>query len=113
MIWVNLPSMIYRLHDGNDSMTELRRDRLRFLSHIKKNTFTYGENILEDYRFFIYKKLASSELLEKESHKRFLLFKKYIIFFRIKRFLSIDQHFQFLIKVTIKLMMKIIGDSQK
>jgi len=113
MIWVNLPSMIYRLHDGNDSMTELRRDRLRFLSHIKKNTFTYGENILEDYRFFIYKKLASSELLEKESHKRFLLFKKYITFYRIKRFLRIDQHFQFLIKVTTKLMMKIIGDSQK
>jgi GT2 family glycosyltransferase len=113
MIWVNLPSMIYRLHHSNDSLTELRRDRLRFLSHIKKNTFTYGEKILEDYRFFIYKKLVSSELLEEAGHKRFLLFKKYMAFYRIKRLFRIDQHFQFLKKIIIKLLMKINGDFQK
>jgi len=36
MMWVNSPSMIYRLHDGNDSLSESRKDRLKFLAYLKK-----------------------------------------------------------------------------
>jgi glycosyltransferase involved in cell wall biosynthesis len=61
VIWVNKPLMTYRLHGGNDSNSESRRDRLRSLAYLKKNLSWLGRSLLHDYRCsFIYKTLLKS-----------------------------------------------------
>ena len=61
ILWISKPLMTYRIHAGNDSATESRRDRLRFLAYIKKNRTLLGEAVLQDYRYsFIYKTALKS-----------------------------------------------------
>jgi glycosyltransferase involved in cell wall biosynthesis len=56
IVWLNQALMTYRLHTGNDSNAESRRDRLSFLAYLKKNRIIFGDEILQDYRCsFIYK----------------------------------------------------------
>lgn len=58
VVWLSQPLMTYRMHGGNDGNTESRRDRLRFLAFLKRNTGWLGTEILQDYRTsFIYKTL--------------------------------------------------------
>lgn len=58
VVWINRPLMTYRLHASNDSNTDSRRDRLRFLGYLKQNRATIGTGVLQDYRCsFIYKKI--------------------------------------------------------
>jgi hypothetical protein len=60
MIWITQPMMVYRLHDGNDSNVESRRDRLRFLAFLKGSRNLFSPEILSDYRHFLYKKLLTN-----------------------------------------------------
>lgn len=114
MIWVNSPSMIYRLHDGNDSLSESRKDRLKFLAYLKKNISKFGVKILADYRFFLYKKNLPEMLLLKQYNLRATLLTSYVQYYRMSRWLRSDQHLQlirkFLIRQLIKLN-KLIGSS--
>lgn len=56
IVWLNQALMTYRLHTGNDSNAESRRDRLSLLAYLKKNRTIFGDEILQDYRCsFIYK----------------------------------------------------------
>jgi len=58
IVWVNVPLMIYRLHDSNDSNIESIQDRLRLLGYLKKNRAIFGKGLLSDYRCsFIYKRI--------------------------------------------------------
>lgn len=107
MIWVNSPSMVYRLHDGNDSLNESRKDRLKFLAYLKKNISNFGVKILADYRFFLYKKNLPELILLKQYNLRAKLLTSYMQHYRMIRWLRLDQHLQlarkFLIRQIIKL----------
>ncbi|HEY6093501.1 MAG TPA: glycosyltransferase family A protein [Gallionellaceae bacterium] len=60
VVWINQPLMTYRLHASNDSNTESRRDRLRFLGYLKQNLATLGKGVLADYRCsFVYKRIRN------------------------------------------------------
>lgn len=58
IVWLSQPLMVYRLHANNDSNTESRKDRLRFLAFLKGNPGWIDANGLVDYRYFIFKRLA-------------------------------------------------------
>ncbi len=102
LIWVNAPSMIYRLHDANDSLSESRKDRLKFLAYLKRNKHHLGVKILSDYRFFMYKKnLQGLYLLSQHKQKADLL-RDYMLFYRVMRWFRLDQHYQLLCKFLIR-----------
>jgi glycosyltransferase involved in cell wall biosynthesis len=60
VVWVNKPLMIYRIHEGSDGGFESLRDRLRFFGYLKQNRALFGEELLQDYRSFIYKKILKA-----------------------------------------------------
>ncbi len=107
MIWVNTPSMIYRLHDGNDSLVESRKDRLKFLAYLKKNKHNLGLNILADYRFFLYKKNLPELRFFDQYDQRSKLLKTYMQSYRITRWFRFDQHYQLLSKFLIRQVMRL------
>jgi glycosyltransferase involved in cell wall biosynthesis len=57
MYWMSAPMMVYRFHDTNDGNTESLHDRLRFLVFLKSAHQMLSQEILSDYRNFLYKKL--------------------------------------------------------
>jgi glycosyltransferase involved in cell wall biosynthesis len=102
IVWLNKPLMIYRLHDGNDSLTESRRDRLKFLGFIKKNIDKFGIGLLSDYRFFLYKKNLPLFLLEDVKKNQADALKKYMFSYRIYRWLRLDHHWHLLNKWRVR-----------
>jgi glycosyltransferase involved in cell wall biosynthesis len=103
VVWINEPLMIYRLHDGNDSLTESRRDRLRFLAFLKKNIEVYSKGLLNDYRFFLYKKNLPNLLHENKNRRRTAILRKYISLYRIFRWLRLDHYGYLLNKLKVRL----------
>lgn len=102
IIWINEPLMIYRLHDGNDSLTESRRDRLKFLAFIKKNIDKFYKGLLSDYRFFIYKKNLPLLLGVDGKVKHADTLKKYMSSYRIYRWLRFDHYWHLINKLRIR-----------
>jgi len=109
MIWVNEPSMIYRLHDGNDSLSESRKDRLKFLAYLKRNQTHLGVKILSDYRFFLYKKNLPELFLLSEYTVRYRLLKGYMQSYRVMRWFRLDQHYQLMCKFLIRQVIRLNG----
>lgn len=103
IIWINQPLMIYRLHDGNDSLIESRRDRLKFLAFIKRSKNRFGPTILRDYRFFIFKKNLPILLDSSNKVRQANILKKYIFTYRIYRILRLDHHWHLIKKWKIRL----------
>jgi hypothetical protein len=113
IVWINEPLMIYRLHDGNDSLMESRRDRFKFLAFIKKNIDKFYKGLLIDYRFFIYKKNLPLLLGVDGKVKRADILKKYMSSYRIYRSLRFDHHWHLINKLRIRLywrMFKLFGN---
>lgn len=114
LIWINQPLMIYRLHDGNDSLTESRRDRLKFLAFIKRNIDQFGLGLLSDYRFFVYKKNLPLLLNVNKKVKQTDILRRYVSCYRIFRWLRFDHHWYLINKWKIRLYwkwLKFIGQS--
>lgn len=103
IVWINQPMMIYRLHEGNDSLTESRRDRLRFLAFIKKNINQFGVGLLSDYRFFIYKRNLPLLVCVDVNQGRAEILKKYISSYRIHRCLRLDHYLHLINKIRVRL----------
>ena len=106
LIWINQPLMIYRLHDTNDSLTESRGDRLKFLAFIKRNIDKFGLGLLSDYRFFIYKKNLPLLLNTNGKVRQSAILKKYMSSYRIYRWLRLDHHWHLINKWKIRLYWK-------
>jgi glycosyltransferase involved in cell wall biosynthesis len=106
VVWINEPLMIYRLHDGNDSLTESRRDRFKFLAFIKKNIDKYGRGLLSDYRFFIYKKNLPELLQAYGKDRQADTLKKYMYFYRIYRWSRVDHYCHLVNKWRVRLYWK-------
>ncbi len=109
MIWVNEPSMIYRIHDHNDSLSESRKDRLKFLAYLKRNQIHLGAKILSDYRFFLYKKNLPELFLLSEYSVRSRILKGYMQSYRVMRWFRLDQHYQLMCKFLIRQVIKLNG----
>lgn len=106
MIWINSPSMIYRIHDENDSLSESRKDRLKFLAYLKKNTNHFGAKILSDYRFFLYKKNLPVLRLSGKHNLKVNILTSYLQYYRMVRWLRFDQHLQLIRKFLIRQIIK-------
>ena len=94
MVWLVEPEMTYRLHSANDSRSESIGDRLRLLGFFKQRRSTMGAALVEDFRFFIYKKA-----LEQDHHRMNVLspvrrkaMTAYLRRYRLRRIGRFDQH---------------------
>lgn len=89
LIWNSEKLIRYRIHSTNDGGFESVRDRLRLLRYLKKNIAVIGQTIIDDYRFFLYKKLCKSgghngKLPEKFARSA----RRHLMLYRFKRFLK-------------------------
>lgn len=103
IVWINQIMMIYYMHAENYGITESRLDRLTFLAYAKKNRNTFGEGLLSDYRFFIYKKIlptlgGSDIYLQRAATLRF-----YMKWYRLVRWFRLDHILQLTKKIFIKI----------
>lgn len=89
VIWINQRLMTYRLHASNDSNTESRRDRLRFLGYLKHHIASMGEGVLADYRCsFIYKPVSQNSASAWRRH----MARKFLKGYRWKRYARLDTY---------------------
>jgi glycosyltransferase involved in cell wall biosynthesis len=99
LIWIAKPTMIYRIHNGNDSNTESLRDRLRFLGFLKRNPALCSRYVLQDYRNLLYKKIDRNSV----SASRKITIDAYLKKYKLARLLRLDHHRALLKKLGIKL----------
>lgn len=86
IVW-NCRNLIkYRLHASNDGGIESTGDRLRLLGYLKANIYPLGQDIVDDYRFFLYKKICSAKIGgRRRSEKLTGLLKRYLFSYRLRR----------------------------
>lgn len=93
IVWNSEKLICYRMHASNDGIFESTRDRLRLLRYFKKNISFVGMAIINDYRFFLYKKLCKAELTGRklpDKHRR--IFNRYLFNYRLKRFFKAETY---------------------
>jgi glycosyltransferase involved in cell wall biosynthesis len=94
MVWIVEPLMTYRLHATNDSRHESIGDRLRLLAYFKRRRSTVGPVLVEDFRFFIYKKALQLDQAQQKPlpPARRETMKGYLKRYRCRRIGRVDQH---------------------
>ncbi|MET0335128.1 MAG: glycosyltransferase family 2 protein [Rhizobacter sp.] len=105
MVWLTAPLMTYRLHASNDSRSESIGDRLRLLAYFKRHEAAIGAQVIEDFRFFVYKKALALE--HAQSHAlppaRRHTMKNYLKRYRCRRVVRGDQHLALLRRTAVRL----------
>jgi glycosyltransferase involved in cell wall biosynthesis len=105
IVWIVEPLMITRMHASNDSRRESIGDRLKLFAFFKNHEATLGEGLIEDYRFFLYKKVLElhrrHDLKLSLSRRRTL--RAYMTNYRIRRFRRLDHHRALLRKTNVRL----------
>jgi len=103
--WIVEPLMTYRLHATNDSRQESIGDRLKLLGYFKTRESTVGAGLIEDFRFFIYKKALELDRqhLQVLSPSRRKTMTAYLKRYRCRRVLRIDQHVALLQQTKVRL----------
>lgn len=99
LIWIAKPTMIYRIHDANDSNTESLRDRLRFLGFLKRNPALCSRYVLQDYRNLLYKKIDR----DSAPASRKITIDAYLKKYKLARLFRLDHHKALLKKLGTKL----------
>lgn len=105
LVWVVRPLMTYRLHASNDSRSESIGDRLKLLAYFKRHVASVGRGVVEDFRFFIYKKaidLDRQALRELPPGRRARL-QRALARLRRRRLLRLDHHAALLRKTAVKI----------
>ena len=111
MVWIVEPLMTYRLHATNDSRHESIGDRLRLLAYFKSRQAAVGPALVEDFRFFIYKKaleLDRNELLRLPAARRETM-KGYLKRYRCRRVGRFDQHLALLRRTGVRIAKRLEG----
>jgi glycosyltransferase involved in cell wall biosynthesis len=98
LVWIARPTMIYRLHDGNDSNAESIRDRLRFLGFLKRHRELCSQGLIRDYRNLLYKKIDRDLLTASRKETIDAYLKSY----KVMRLFRFDHHKALLKKMRIK-----------
>jgi glycosyltransferase involved in cell wall biosynthesis len=89
IVWINRAVMTYRVHGANDGLTESRRDRLRLLAALKRESRTLGEDVVEEFRCsFVYKPIVRSEDAGQRHPQRLRVARAFLKAFRRKRYLK-------------------------
>jgi len=108
IVWIVEPLMTTRKHASNDSRQESIGDRLKLFAFFKKHKSTLGQGLIEDFRFFLYKKIL--ELDRKDirvlSPSRRRTAKAYLARYRLLRFLRLDHHRFLLQKAKVRLIQR-------
>jgi glycosyltransferase involved in cell wall biosynthesis len=111
MVWIVEPLMTYRLHATNDSRQESIGDRLRLLAYFKRRQSVVGPALVEDFRFFIYKKaleLDRAQLLRLPVGRRETM-KGYLKRYRCRRVGRFDQHLALLRQTRVRVARRLEG----
>lgn len=104
IVWIVEPLMTYRLHASNDSRQESIGDRLKLFAFFKKHISTLGQGLIEDFRFFLYKKILEldRENLLALSPSRRRTIQAYVTRYRFLRFSRLDHHRYLLQKAKVR-----------
>jgi len=92
-VWNTERLFCYRMHETNDSNIEVLGDRLKLLGYCKLNESSLGKNIINDYRFGMYKQLHVDLLKSKKSGLHHLKYiNRFLLRYRLKRFFKRDTY---------------------
>ena len=109
IVWIVEPLMTYRLHASNDSRQESIGDRLKLFAFFKKHISTLGQGLIEDFRFFLYKKILDLDrknLLALSPSRRRTV-QAYLTRYRCLRFSRLDHHRYLLQKAKVRLVQRL------
>jgi glycosyltransferase involved in cell wall biosynthesis len=88
-VWNAAKLIRYRMHSTSDGGLESTRDRLRLLGYLKRNIQFVGQEIINDYRFFLYKKLVKTGIAGRQLTVRVAkIIKRYLLLYRFRRFVQ-------------------------
>ncbi len=108
IVWIVEPLMTTRMHASNDSREESIGNRLKLFAYFKNHVSTLGEGLIEDYRFFLYKKIL--ELDRKNllalSPSRRRMAKAYLARYRWLRLSRLDHHRFLLRKAKVRIVQR-------
>lgn len=105
IVWIVEPLMTTRMHSSNDSRQESIGDRLKLFAFFKKHVSTLGRGLIEDFRFFLYKKILELDrksLLALSSSRRRTI-QGYVTRYRCLRFSRLDHHRFLLQKAKVRI----------
>ena len=101
IVWNPQKQILYRMHAENDGVFESARDRLRLLGYLKSNRSLVGPSIIDDYRFFLYKKFCKNQIAGRKVAVRTLnIFKRYMSIYRFRRFFRAETYAYLYYKLT-------------
>jgi glycosyltransferase involved in cell wall biosynthesis len=105
IVWLAEPLMTYRLHASNDGRKESIADRLKLFAFFKSQVSTLGEGLIQDFRFFLYKKLLELDRrnLCALSPSRRRKLRAYLTRYRFVRLTRLDHHVSLLRKAGVRL----------
>ncbi len=105
IVWIVEPLMTTRLHASNIGRDESIGDRLKLFGFLKKHESTLGRGLIEDFRFFLYKKLSQMHRknILQLSPMRNRIVRAYLTRYRCLRFTRVDHHRSLLSKTRARL----------
>jgi glycosyltransferase involved in cell wall biosynthesis len=93
IVWNTRKLMHYRIHATNDGGIESSKGRFKLLGYLKKNRSSVGQAIINDYRFFLYKKFCKSGASDHQFTGRVIdIFNRYMQAYRVKRFFRAETY---------------------
>jgi hypothetical protein len=100
IVWNSGNLIRYRIHPFNDGGFESATGRLRMLGFLKCKATVLGKSIVDDYRFFLYKKLISGQIQPRyRSERTTQLLKQYLGKYRLMRFFRAETYSYFIYKL--------------
>jgi glycosyltransferase involved in cell wall biosynthesis len=93
IVWNSQKLMQYRIHANNDGGIESSKGRFKLLGFLKKNKRAVGQAIINDYRFFLYKKFCRSGASDHQFSTRVInIFRRYLLMYRFRRFFRAETY---------------------
>lgn len=93
IVWNSCKLMRYRIHATNDGGIESSKGRFKLLGYLKKSRPAVGQAIINDYRFFLYKKFCKNGASDHQFSERVTdIFRRYMLMYRIKRFFRLETY---------------------
>ncbi len=88
IVWDSRELMRYRMHAANDSNIESLGDRLKLLGFLKSNRLAVGQNVIDDYRFGMYKRLSKTSNTPQDAYQRHKeAIDRFLLRYRLRRIL--------------------------
>lgn len=102
VVWLVKPLMTYRLHATNDSRQESIGDRLKLLAFFKSHQPWFGRGLIEDLRYFIYKKALERDRVGRLPGRRRETLRAGLSSLKLKRVFRLDHHAALVRKIFLR-----------